>query len=293
MTNDERKSIRSARHREALTDASLVLTAVGIEHRLEPLDHQWHLTVQAADADRAIDQLERYRHENRKPVAVPPGPRVLGRAWTGVLAYLLVIWLLPTLEGEQAFGWDWRDIGAMHAESVRDGQWWRTFTALTLHGDLAHLVGNSLFGAVFGGFIGRHLGSGFGWLLILLAGAMGNGTNALIQGDDFRSIGASTATFGALGVGATFFWRQGYFSGRSWKRNFAPAFAAIALLAFTGVGDENTDVVAHFTGFTAGALLGLMATTFDLRRLGHSGQYLSGALALGLLIIAWRSAAGA
>ena len=131
------------------------------------------------------------------------------------------------------------------------------------------------------------MGSGFGWLLILLAGAAGNGLNAVLQADEFRSLGASTATFGALGVGATFFWRHGYFRGRSWKRNFAPVFAGIALLAFTGIGDENTDVVAHFMGFIAGTLLGMGAASFDLRRLGRSGQYLSGGLALGLLAMAW------
>ena len=166
-------------------------------------------------------QLVRYREENRPIAQVPAGPRVMERGWVGVAAYIMIIWLLPSLEQAEAFSWDWRDSGVMHAQAV------------------------------------------------------------------FRSLGASTATFGALGVGATFFWRHGYFRGRSWKRNFAPVFAGIALLAFTGVGDENTDVVAHFMGFIAGTLLGLGAASFDLRRLGRSGQYLSGGFALGLLAVAW------
>ncbi len=284
--------VGSASRRDALTDASLVLTAVGIEHRLEKAEGQWHLLVDELDAHRASAELQRYHDENRVNVAAPSGPRVLERGWMGVFGYLLVIWLLPTLEGYNAFDWDWRGRGSMHAQSVLDGQWWRTVTALTLHADLAHLLGNSLFGAAFGLYIGRYLGSGFGWLLILLAGAAGNAANAFVQPDHFRSIGASTATFGALGLGATFFWRRGYFSGRNWKRNFAPVFAGIALLAYTGVGDENTDVVAHFMGFIAGTLLGAAAASVDLRRLGRSGQYLAGLLALSVVAIAWTLAGG-
>lgn len=290
MANDDGPNwapIRSANASEPLTDASLVLTALAIRHRVERVDGHWQLLVGAEDVERANAELSRYREENRALPPAPIGPRVMERGWLGVAGYLLIIWVLPTLEGSQAWGWDWRAAGVMHAEAVVNGEWWRTLTALTLHSGVPHLLGNSLFGAIFGLFIGRHMGSGFGWLLVLLAGALGNAVNAFLQPDDFRSIGASTATFGALGIGATFFWRHGYFQGRSWKRNFAPVFAGIALLAFTGIGDENTDVVAHFMGFAAGTLLGLGAASFDLRRLGKSGQYLSAAATLSLIATAW------
>ncbi len=82
-------------------------------------------------------------------------------------------------------------------------------------------------------------------------------------------------------------WRRGYYRNRDWRRSLAPVFAGIALLAFTGTGGENTDVVAHFTGFAAGALLGAAAAAFDIRRLGVSGQYLAGAAAITLVVTAW------
>ena len=285
--------VREGRVAEALTDASLVLTALDIEHRIERTGRNCHLLVAAQDAERAAAELARYQEENRPLAQTQNGPRVMEGGWVGVAGYLLIIWLLPTLEVSHTFTWDWRASGVMHVAAVMDGEWWRTVTALTLHSGVAHLLGNSLFGAAFGIFIGRHMGSGFGWLLVLLAGVAGNATNAFLQADDFRSLGASTATFGALGLGATFFWRRGYFHGRSWKRNFAPVFAGITLLAFTGIGGENTDIVAHFTGFAAGAALGLAAASFDLRRLGKSGQYLSGGLALGLVSLAWYMAGNA
>ena len=103
--------------------------------------------------------------------AAPAGDHDRQRLDSACSCFLLVIWLLPSLEAAATFGWNWRSIGSMDAGLVASGQWWRTVTALTLHGDLGHLMGNSLFGAVFGMFAGRHLGSGLAWLLVLLCGA--------------------------------------------------------------------------------------------------------------------------
>jgi membrane associated rhomboid family serine protease len=114
--------------------------------------------------------------------------------------------------------------------------------------------------------------------------------NALVQPPAFSSIGASTATFAALGLVATFVWRRGYLRKRDWKRSFAPVFAAVALLAFTGTGGENTDVLGHLAGFVAGVLTGFAVARFDLRRLGKSGQWLAGGATLLLVAGAWNAA---
>lgn len=282
--------IRRAHSRRPILEFSLVLTAVAIDHEVAPGVDDWCLWVPAGQVPYAEDQLERYRRENR-PLRFRGLPLVtIDSGWVGVIGYLLVIWLVPALAG---YGWmdpGWQTEGDLQAGRVGAGEWWRTITALTLHADLAHLVANSMFGAVFGAFVGRYLGSGFGWLLVLVAGAAGNGLNAWLRPDNFSSIGASTATFAALALCAAFVWRRGYFSGGGWRRGFAPLFAGIALLAFTGIEGERTDVLAHFMGFGVGALLGLATASFDIRRLGRSGQYIAGVLALGLLAFAWRSA---
>ena len=56
-----------------------------------------------------------------------------------------------------------------------------------------------------------------------------------VQPEDFRSIGASTATFAAVGIVGAFVWRRGYYRAVDWRRSVAPVFAAIAMLAFTGM----------------------------------------------------------
>ena len=44
------------------------------------------------------------------------------------------------------------------------GAWWRAVTALTLHADVWHVVGNAVASLVFVSAIGRWLGSGLGAL---------------------------------------------------------------------------------------------------------------------------------
>ena len=279
--------LRSALDRRVITEAALVLASKQIPHRTQWRDHVWTLLIPAEALQQAEAELHSYQAENWRREEAPPTIHTFDRGWAGALVFLIVIWLLPNLEDWGTFGWHWRKAGAMNAGLVQDGQWWRTFTALTLHADLGHIVGNSVFGAVFGVFAGRYLGSGFGWLLILLGGAAGNWVNAHIQPAAFLSLGASTANFAALGLTGAYMWQRSRMEARSWKRNFAPLFAALALLAYTGVGGERTDVVAHFTGFAAGAVAGVGASSFDIRRLGKSGQAIAGGLALTLLAYAW------
>ena len=287
LPDDSWVVLRSALDRRVITEAALVLAAMEIPHRTQWRDHVWALLTPAHALQRAEAELHSFEAENRRREGPVPRIHTFDRGWAGALVFLTIIWLLPNLEDWGTFGWNWRESGMMNAGLVQNGEWWRTLTALTLHADLGHIVGNSAFGAVLGVFVGRYLGSGFGWLLILLGGATGNMANALIQPAAFLSLGASTANFAALGLTGAFMWQRSRVEARSWKRNFAPLFAAVALLAYTGVGGERTDVLAHFTGFAAGVAAGLGASTLDIRRLGKSGQAIAGALALALLAYAW------
>lgn len=262
-----------------------MLHALGLEHAIDRDGGEWVLLVPPESAARANAELENYRRENRR---TPPRPRlaVIDRGWAGVAGYLFIIWMMPTLEW-RFFSLPWRDSGEVHASLVLAGQWWRTVTALTLHADLGHLVANSVFGVVVGILAGRNLGSGLAWLLIVICGAVGNALNAAIRPEDFYSIGASTATFAAVGLVGAFVWRRGYYRTMDWRRSFAPIAAALALFAYTGTSGEHTDVVAHLTGLTSGLGCGVVAAGFDVQRLGRVGQSCAGAVAVGLVGVAW------
>lgn len=268
-------------------ELSLVLTARGIAHRRLPGEHgEWLLAVAARDAREAADEVEAYRAEHAAP---PPPPPALGNfpgAWIGVAGYAAVLMLFAILTEQAVLGVDWRRAGLLDAGAVFAGEWWRAATALTLHADTGHLASNLVFGGFFGFFLGRYFGPGAAWLAILGSGIAGNLLNALIQSPDHRSLGASTAVFGALGLLTAHAWRRGPGTG-SWRARVAPIAAGIGLLAFTGTGGENTDIFAHLTGFVAGFGTGAVLSHVELERLRRLQRWLGGAAFATLALVWW------
>jgi membrane associated rhomboid family serine protease len=144
---------------------------------------------------------------------------------------------------------------------IADGEWWRPFTALFLHGDGGHIFGNLASGAVFGMLVSKSIGPWKGWALILLAGTVGNAiTSAVTYPEPFRSLGASTAVFGALGIlsgiGLVENFREEL--RMPWMRVLAPLLAGLVLLGWLGGAEPGAgvDVFGHVFGFSAGVLLG-------------------------------------
>jgi rhomboid protease GluP len=206
--------------------------------------------------------------------------------WGGVVAYAAVLAVFAIAVRQDLWGYDWLAAGQADGRAIPGGQWWRAITALCLHVDVVHLIGNLGFGSLFGLFVGRYLGSGVGWLAVVSAGALGNWINALVQQPDYRAIGASTAVFAALGLLSSYTWRRGFLRGTPWRVRFAPITAGIALLAFTGTAGENTDLGAHLFGFAAGFGAGLLAAQLAAAP-GPRTQAVCAALAIGLVALAW------
>jgi membrane associated rhomboid family serine protease len=280
--------ICESRRRWECHEQALVLQALDIPHLIA--DGRYNaalLLVPAEHAERAREQLRLYVAENRRqPIGSALAPERDG--WPGVAAYVLVLVAAFLVQGRVAFGVDWLSAGALDGGAVRDGEWWRVFTALTLHGDVGHLIANLFFGAVFGGCVGRYLGSGVAWTLILLAAGAGNALDLALLPPTHRAIGASTAVFTALGVVATLLWRTESHRASTWARRYAPLIGATVLLAYIGTGDAGTDAVAHLTGFIAGLFAG---AAFDFKRprwlQSHRVQVSAGVGAVLLLAACW------
>lgn len=269
-----------------------MLQAVGIPAEVDYRDGYWQLVVRRSDRPAATAELEAYRLENqdRSTVRSRPVP-VYGGAADAALVYAGVLILVASLSLQSAFELEWVAAGAMRAGRVVGGEWWRSITALTLHVDAAHLVGNLIFGGVFGFLAGRVLGGGVAWLVIATAGALGNGINALMRAPNHWSIGASTAVFAALGVivaHALLPWTDP--PERPLKR-WSPLIAGTVLLAFTGVGGQRTDVAAHVAGFLAGLLLGWLGCRLPSRLLASRAvQQWAGFTTIALVGSAWAAA---
>lgn len=265
---------------------ALTLEARQIPCRLEAAGGGWQLFVPSHTFAAALDELSQLEAENRNwppplPVAIPEADNLL--VTLSVLLLLAIFHNLTQLHLD-IFGLsavDWINLGNADAGAIRAGQWWRTVTALTLHADGLHLLGNLTIGGLFIVFLCRALGSGVAWSLLLISGAFGNFINAWVQSPQHRSVGASTAVFAAVGLLAAI----NLFHNRQLQRRrwYLPLAAALALLALLGSEGAQTDLGAHLFGFATGVVLGL-PTGYLLGKHGRSGPWLNALLTLASLV---------
>ncbi|HVY38444.1 MAG TPA: rhomboid family intramembrane serine protease [Polyangia bacterium] len=242
-------------------DWALVLAAAGTEYRLAEREGAFVLLVAPADATAASAALDAYDAEGA-PRPVPPAPDTGPSA----LGLLIGIALAGTFlfTGAVGPGSRWFRAGAADAAAIFRGEVWRAVTALTLHADLLHLVGNVIAAAIFGSAVGRWLGGGAGLFAIAACAVAANLLTAAAHRTDFVSIGASTATFAALGLMAGL---QVVRRLRGETRRlyaWVPLGAGLGLYAMLGVG-AGADTYAHLFGLGLGAAVGAGLALLNVR----------------------------
>ncbi len=270
-----------ARSRKQALEWSLVLVSQGIETTIEPADEagRWGLLVPGADYERAVDSIRQYQFENRGW----PWQREMFRPGV-IFDWSSVAWVAVTA---LFYGLDARlnlqNAGVMDAVAVGHGQWWRLFTGIWLHGDVAHLAANAGLGMVLLGLVMGRFGTGPGLLASYLAGAGGNGLVWLSLPARGPSLGASGMVMGALGllsVQALSYWRQ---TPHADRYIVAGICGGMMLFVLLGLG-PGTDVLAHLGGFLSGLLLGVILTRFPgLSR--QTAANLAGGLLFALLVL--------
>ncbi len=241
---------------------SLVLWSAGIPHKMTKTEESWQLQVNLENMEEAQRELSEFVEENRNwpppehYTKVPLKKSANHKPPTVLLIGTLAIF--HAISGPWSAKSDWFSLGAVNTQRIFDhGEWWRCITALTLHADPVHLLGNLFIGGFLVHFLCRTLGTGLGWLLVLLSGAFGNFLNVAVHGPNHHSVGFSTAVFGTIGILTA---RQGISKHKlSIKEILLPFAAGAALLAFLGTEGENTDLGAHLFGFLAGVPLGLIS----------------------------------
>jgi membrane associated rhomboid family serine protease len=280
---------------EDLGDEILLLSALGIPHALVPDVEAERdgvlLVVDAPHEARARAELARLDHDRlplAEPVALRGGVRAGLPAAIALLAGHLWLWLQPAPRRLVLYA-----AGELDAVRVRAGELGRAVTALTLHADPAHVLGNAVATAIFVTAAGDWLGPGLALLLTVLAGALGNLSAALID-VDHRAIGFSTSTFGALGLNVVFGFVARYRERFARRRAWLALGAGVALLALIGAG-ERSDLLAHALGLAWGVVLGAIVSRLagPARRTGGVGPQLAYAVvALAVIALAWLRALG-
>lgn len=150
-------------------------------------------------------------------------------------------------------------MGAMSAEGLARGEWWRLWSASFLHGSVMHVGFNLYVLVILGDFIERVLGR---WRLLLLyvaaVGAGGIGSWIYLSqtsGNIGLSVGASGGLWGLLGAHAVLAFRQKHLL-PSWLHAGAQKAAVINLgINVLNSFQPHVDFAAHLGGGLMGGLL--------------------------------------
>ena len=285
--------VRQCTRRRQAQHYGLVLSAAGIDSKIDREGRFLTLYVLPHDTARAEFELAAFDSEERKRQHRTISPMLPVPRIEGALIYWAVMLFFFAAARNNAFSIDWLNQGAAQAGLMLAGEWWRAFTALTLHVATSHLLGNLVFGTVFLILLSQVTGAGIAWLSMVIAGAAGNAINALLQLPIHTSIGASTGIFAGLGLLAVMQQIRRPSYGFFTLRNGAPLAGGVALLAFLGFSGENTDILAHILGFACGIAGGWLLAKWQGQRQWSTNrnlQTLSGLSAAAIMAAAWLAA---
>ncbi len=278
--------IRAGSKSEAM-DWSLVLASQEIEAIIEyvPEGEGWILLVPPEAYRRSLAAIRQYRIENRhwgwrQPVE-----------WSGLLfhwgalfwCWILVLfyWMAVTL------GSSFEGAGLMDNVLAKRGEWWRLFTAVSLHKDVGHLASNVSAGIIVLGFAMARYGAGKALLAAFLAGVGGNIAGLTIRTDPYQGLGASGMVMGALGLLAVQSAGSLRSSPHALRRASVGILAGFLLFVLQGLNPAS-DVLAHTGGFVTGlALGGLLVLLPEHLQTNKMLDRTAGAAAIALLAFAW------
>jgi len=250
--------------RERAEAWTLVLTSQGIATRTSHTDLGYSVHVAPENVVRANEIIRMWIRENQPP-EIPRDARLpeTRRPVDFAVAYSLVLCLLYfhfVMEQSDGAERAYR-IGSANAYEILAGEVWRVFTALTLHKNHVHVLGNTLIGGLFLASLSGRVGAGVAVALTLVSGALGNFADAIYYQTGHNSIGASTAVFGVVGLLCGLeAWRRQRLA-LPWRGAWVPLGAGGGLLAMLGSGGGDVDYGAHIFGMLAGMTLGYVVAS--------------------------------
>ncbi|HVY48047.1 MAG TPA: rhomboid family intramembrane serine protease, partial [Minicystis sp.] len=146
----------------AVREHALVLQSMSIWHVIKRTPAGWILLVRDADHPRAAEGIVRYEQENRDwpPPRRRERPRHEVSGWTPLVFAALVAFFMVT--GPAALDRRWFTQGTAVSDLILRSEPWRAVTALTLHADSVHVLGNAISGTIFAAAVNRRIGAGAG-----------------------------------------------------------------------------------------------------------------------------------
>lgn len=180
-----------------------------------------------------------------------------------LIAVNIIVFGVLSFQGDTEQAAFMAEHGAMYPDLiVKEGEWWRLFTAVFLHFGFRHLINNMF----LLGCVGSRLEAGIGhirYLLVYLAAGLGGNLLSLWQmissGDYAVSAGASGAIFGLMGGLLLLVIRHhGHYEALTAK---GLLFMALFCL-YCGYSTEGVNNWAHLGGLASGVLCSLLLLIF-------------------------------
>lgn len=195
----------------------------------------------------------------RVGVPIPVATRRPIVTWT-ILAVNVALWLLTLVRGGANNVDVLVEFGAMQADLIVAGEYWRLFTATLLHADLIHLGLNCVALLIFGHQLEPLFGRTRFLLVYLLAGLGGSVASYAFNislTPNSIGVGASGAIFGILGGLVAFLALNRDRLGAMGRQHLTALLVIAAINLAFGLTFAGVDNYAHGGGFVAGLLIGL------------------------------------
>ncbi len=190
--------------------------------------------------------------ESAQPHSVPIRAAVSVPLVTYIFMGVNILVFLLQLASQFIFSVDYPvAVGVKANELIVQGQFWRLFTPMFLHGSILHLAFNMYALFVFGQSLERYFGHGRFLALYFLSGFAGNVFSFIFS--SAPSLGSSTAIFGILGAEGVFLYQNRSVLGRVGQRALMNLIT-IAVINFIIGLSPGIDNWGHLGGLIGGAI---------------------------------------
>jgi rhomboid protease GluP len=201
-----------------------------------------------------------------EPVPPPPSDRPLRLPVSDpfityiLIAAIVIVWVITKVASGGPIDGEIRgqvlvDFGANFGQLILQGETWRLFTSMFLHGNLLHLAFNGYALFIFGLEMERLYGPDRFIIVYVLSGLFGSLASFATWGPDVFSVGASGAIFGVIGMNLAFFLLHRDTFGEFGRQRTRGVLIIIGINLVFGFIVPRVDNMAHIGGLVAGFLL--------------------------------------
>jgi membrane associated rhomboid family serine protease len=182
------------------------------------------------------------------------------------------------------------DLGGLQPFLIADGQFWRLFSAMFLHGGLLHIGFNAYALWLFGSSIESTYGRTRFILIYFVSGFLASAASYAFGPVDALGVGASGAIFGVFGAFIAYNYRRRHLALAA--ANLRWAMTMILLNVLLAFGFRGIDWRAHLGGVIAGVVAGTIAEGAGGSPAQRRIVQIAGFTALivaGIALVVWRT----